>query len=197
MKSRILAFLLLLFIFAACPPPDYPILFGYNGEWHKSLKIEEASIRLKIRGEIRLSGWSDVLFIKVGIEGLDNSKITFFDTTNFSGRSVSRTHYFDNKIIFQSETFRSPAKFDSHLERDLDIFLERQKVDIVISAIFDNHELYEDMTRGEFFSYLDKLTARIRIENLFAEPKLINVKVDKKLLAKKLRGWVPALEENG
>lgn len=176
-------------IVVACPPPDYPVLFGYENNWHKSLTIEEGPVGAKITGNIRLSSWSDVLHIKVAIEGLDTSKIVFFDSTMIiSRRIVNTTNYFDDKVIFESETFG----FSRY-----DIYKKKHRIDVVIRATFDEHKFYGDMTRDEFFAYLDKVNGRLRIENIFAEPKVIDVKVDKKLLVRKLRQRVPALREKG
>ena len=172
-----------------CPAPDYPVLFGYDGDWHKSLTMEEGLIKAKITGRIRLPGWGDALHIQVAIEGLDTSKIVFFDSTMIiSRRIVNTTNYFDDKVIFESETFG----FFRY-----DIYKRKHRIDVVISATFDDHKFYSDMTRIEFFAYLDIVSARLRIENIFAEPKVIDVKVDKKLLVRKLRNRVPALRGNG
>lgn len=189
MKLTRLVFLAMFLIVVACPPPDYPVLFGYDGDWYKFLEMEEGPVGTKITGNIRLSSWSDVLHIKVAIEGLDTSKIVFFDSTMIiSRRIVNTTNYFDDKVIFESKTFR-PFYFN--------IYKKKHKIDVVIGAIFDNHKFYGDMTRDEFFAYLDKVKGRLRIENIFAEPKVIEVKVDKKLLMRKLRRRVPALREKG
>ncbi|OGC92707.1 MAG: hypothetical protein A2W25_06935 [candidate division Zixibacteria bacterium RBG_16_53_22] len=191
--KRLLPFICL--IFMACPPPHYPILIGHDGKWRKYVKIEEDSLKVKIKGHITLSGWEDDFAIDIDIEGMDTSRIVFYDTTNFYGRRVSRTHYFDDKIIFESENFSLPPRSGVFLQRNNTLFINKNKVTIAIWANYDNHKIYDEMTKDEFLSYLDGLTARIRIENIFAEPKLVEVKVDKELLARKLKGWVPALRE--
>ena len=193
---RFLIFLLLLtFLFAACQPPDYPILFGYDGIWRKSITIEEDSIKLNIKGRITPSGWADDFDIMIDIEGLDTSQIIYYDATNFFGRTVSRTHYFDDKLVFVSEKFSLPPHSGVYLQRDYNLFVNKDKVTVAIWALFDNHKVYHDMTKDEFISYLEGLSASIRIENIFSEPKLIEVKVDKQLLMKKLRKWVPAIKK--
>ena len=178
MKRMKIALSILSLICMACPPPEYPVLFRDNGQWQKSLTIKEDSIKVHVMGDIGLSGWSDNLFIEVEIAGLDNSEIAFIDTTNFSGNAVRRTHYFDDKLIFESSTFRPWPIW---------VYIKKNRVNVTTGGIFDNHSLYHDMTREEFMSYLDTLTARIRIEDIFFESKLIEVKVDKELLARKLR----------
>lgn len=188
MKLRILSLLLLLLLFVACPPPDYPVLFGYNGEWHESLKIEEGTIEAKITGKISFYGWQDILHIEIAFKGLDMSTITFFDSTSGSGHTMNTAHFLDNRVIFNSEKFRVIYS---------NIYNVGDRIEVVIGSVFDNHIDFQHMTRDEFYTYLDMLNGRIQIESIFAEPKLIEVKVNKKLLAKKLRGWVPALEENG
>lgn len=189
MKLTRLVFLAMFLIVVACPAPDYPVLFGYEDNWHKSLTMEEGLIKAKITGRIRLHSWGDALRIKVAIEGLDTSKIVFFDSTMIiSRRIVNTTNYFDDKVIFESETFG----FFRY-----DIYKKKHRIDVVIGATYDSHKFYGDMTRDEFFAYLDKVNARLRIENIFSEPKVIDVKLDKELLVRKLRGRVPALRENG
>ncbi len=176
-------------IVVACPAPDYPVLFGYEDDWHKSLTIKEGPIEVKITGRIRLYSWADALHIKVAIEGLDTSKIVFFDSTlSISKRTVNTTNYFNDKVIFESEAFW----FFRY-----EIYKKKHRIDVVIGATYDSHKFYGDMTRDEFFAYLDIVNARLRIENIFAEPKVIEVKLDKKLLVRKLRGRVPALREKG
>jgi hypothetical protein len=188
-KFGFLALSIILLFVVACPPPDYSILFGYNGEWDKSLKIVEDSIVAKITGSMRFYGWSDQLHIKITIEGLDTSKIVFFDSTMLiSGRTINTTDYFDDKVMFESETFR-PFYYD--------VYKRKHRIDIVIGGIFDTRKGYDEMTKDDFFTYLNILNGRIRIENIFDESKVIDVKIDKKMLARKLRGRVPALQENG
>lgn len=187
MKLISLIFLVLFLIVIGCPAPDYPVLFGYKDNWHKSLTFEEGPIKAKITGHIRLHSWGDALLIKVEINGLDTTKIVFFDTTNISGTNVKTTTYFDDKVIFESEAFWYFR---------YDIYKIKHRIDVVISATFENHKFLGDMTRDEFFAYLDMITARIRIEKIFAEPRLVDVKVDKDLLTRKLKKWVPALQDN-
>ena len=178
----------ILLVFTACPRPDYPLQFRSNDEWRNSLTFEEGPVKLKISGKHVVTGWPDNLFIEVIIEGLDTNEIVFFDTTNFMGRPVNITKYFDDKITFESESFR--------LFR-MDTYIKKHKVDVVLNANLNMHEQYSHLTREEFMDYLDTLKAQIRIENIFNESKLIKVKVDKELLIKKMGKWVPALQENG
>jgi hypothetical protein len=51
------------------------------------------------------------------------------------------------------------------------------------------------MTREYFSAYMDELTAKIRIDKIFSESKLAEAKVDKQLMTRKLKGWVPALRQ--
>ncbi|UCC78358.1 MAG: hypothetical protein JSW64_08705 [Candidatus Zixiibacteriota bacterium] len=180
--------IILSFLFAvACPPPDYSILFGYNGEWEKSLKIKESPIVANITGHIRFYGWSDQMHIEIAIEGLDTSKIVFFDSTLLiSGRTINTTNYFNDKVMFESEIFR-PFYYD--------IYKRKHRIELAIGGIFDTRKGFDEMTKDEFFTYLDMLNGRIHIVNIFSEPKLIEVKMDKKKLIKKLRGRVSALRE--
>jgi hypothetical protein len=143
---------------------------------------------VKITGDISFYGWLDALAIEVAIEGLDTSKIAFFDSTMvISRRIVKTTHYFDDKVIFESEAFWN---------FDYDIYKRKRGIDVIIGATYENHKLYDDMTREEFSAYLDDINARLRIEKIFREPKLIDIRVDKELLTQKLKGLVPALQEN-
>jgi hypothetical protein len=164
-------------IFTACPPPHYPVLFGYNGRWQKSIKIEEDPIRVNAKGHITSLGLENELFIDVEIAGLDTSKIFYYDTTNFSGDAVRRTHYFDDKVIFESEIFHFSPKW---------VYIWKNKVDVAAYVTTNFHKSYNDMSRNELLAYLDTLAGSIRIEKIFSQPKLIEVKVDKELLARKL-----------
>ena len=177
----------LLFVFG-CPMPRHDLLFNYNGEWRKSLKIEEDSVKMKISGDHIVWDWPDNLDIEIKLEGLDTSKIVFFDTTNFMGRPINITTYFDDKIMFESEAF--PFSF-------LRVYKEKNRVKIYLDADLNMHKTYSNMTRDEFMDYLDTFKARIRVEKIFSEAKVIDIKVDKKLLIKEMGKWVPALQENG
>ncbi|UCC78357.1 MAG: hypothetical protein JSW64_08700 [Candidatus Zixiibacteriota bacterium] len=183
-----LGIILSLLFVVGCPMPRHSLLFKYNGEWRKSLKIEEDSVKMKISGDHIVWDWPDNLDIKIKLEGLDTSKIVFFDTTNFMGQPVNITTYFDDKIIFESEAF--PFSF-------FRVYIEKDRVEIYLDADLNMHETYSHMARDEFMDYLDTFKARIRIEKIFSEPKVMDVKVDKRLLIKKMGKWVPALQENG
>jgi hypothetical protein len=178
MKSFKLLLPILFLIFAGCPAPSYPILFGYNGKWQKSLKIEDNSIRIRVNGHLKPSGLENYLDLDIEIIGLDDSRIEFYDTTNVIGQGTKRTHYFDDKVIIESDSFHFPSPW---------IYIWKDKVDVTIGGETKYfHKSYYDMTRDELLAYLNTLTARIRIEKIFNLPKIIEVKVDKELLARKL-----------
>jgi hypothetical protein len=77
------------------------------------------------------------------------------------------------------------------------VYIEKNRVEIYLDANMNMHEKYSHMTRDEFMDYLDTFKAQIRIEKIFSEPKVIDIKVDQKLLIEKMGKWVPALQENG
>jgi hypothetical protein len=170
----------------ACPPPDYPLLFGYDDIWKKSQKIEEGNVKLKIDGRMQLMSWPDRLRIKMRFEGLDTAQVVFFDTINNYGIPINITKFFDNRIIFQGEAFE--------LYRP-QVYIEKHAVDVILFAPLEIHRPYSDMNTEEFLSYLDSFNAMIRIENIFPETKIIEVRPDRKLLMKKMGKWVPALRE--
>jgi AAA+ superfamily predicted ATPase len=169
----------------ACLPPDYPLLFGNNGSWGKSLKLEERAIKLKIDGRMQFMGWPDRLTMKIQFNGLDTSKMNIFASERWLGRLAVETDYFDDKILFESEAFKP-----FHLQ----IYAKKLVTEVIIEAPLEIHKPYSDLTRDEFLSYLDSFNARIRIVNVFSEPKIIEVKPDRKLLLKKMGKWVPALQ---
>jgi hypothetical protein len=182
--KRLLPLLCLLFL--ACPPPDYPVLFDYNGKCQNSLRIVEGLVKAKISGRITPVPWGGSFDIELVFEGLDTSRIAFFDTTNIMGYAYRRTHYFDDKVICESQMGRGGI---------YNIFIEKQNVFILMDWDIDLYKDYENMTREYFSAYMDELTAKIRIDKIFSESKLAEAKVDKQLMTRKLKGWVPALRQ--
>jgi hypothetical protein len=159
-----LAFLfIIVFLGVACPPPYYPVLFGIDGKWRNAIEITEDQISINITGDITPYPWWDYLFITIEIKGLPPSQM---DSLN-------------EKIIFESKTFQRCGPR---------IYLNKNKANAVFNTDYD-HKSFREMTSDEFNSYLDSVNAQIKIVDLLSKPYLIEVTIDKELMARKLKKW--------
>jgi hypothetical protein len=167
--KKLVPLLIILMFSVACPPPYYPVLFGIDGKWQNAVKIQKYPISIKITGSINPYPRWDYLRITIEVKGLTPSQM---DSLN-------------EKIIFESMIFE---------KQSLKIYPNKNKANVAIFTYYD-HQSFHQMTNDEFDSYLDSLKAQIKIVDLLSKPYLIEVTINKELMARKLKKWFREAEK--
>lgn len=179
MRFKKLLVIPIILMLVGCPPPKYPLLFGIDGRWRKNVALENESTHVYVTGSLSSYSWSDELFIQLKIVD-HNAYFNIEQDTMKSAFKSKRAHFLDDKIIFSSSNF---------IINYTNSYKNKDEINIIIDTHFD-HKPYQEMTQGDFISYLDMTAAEINITDILYQPVLIKIKYDKVLMENKLKKWV-------